>query len=138
MTLYLNDWYTTSNFIEMDWLYSNMLKDQLNSTMNKIPKGSYLDVFKNSFKQWFDHYGIYFEVSDTFNEYLENDDWRNNFINNWFDQLKFTNSIGIYWLGYPDEKIKAKEYLVQFSGEDFQEPEKYLQWYRMKYFGYEY
>ncbi len=53
-------------------------------------------------------------------------------------RAKFTNSIGIYWFGYPDEKIKAKEYLVKFSGEDFAEPEKYLQWYRMKYYGYEY
>jgi hypothetical protein len=53
-------------------------------------------------------------------------------------RAKFTNSIGIYWIGYPDEKIKAKEYLVKFSGEDFTEPEKYLQWYRMKYYGYEY
>ncbi len=53
-------------------------------------------------------------------------------------RVKFTNSIGIYWFGYPDEKVKAKEYLVKFSGEDFIEPEKYLQWYRMKYYGYEY
>jgi hypothetical protein len=53
-------------------------------------------------------------------------------------RVKFTNSIGIYWFGYPDEKIKAKEYLVKFSGEDYAEPEKYLQWYRMKYYGYKY
>jgi hypothetical protein len=53
-------------------------------------------------------------------------------------RMKFINCIGIYWVGYPDEKVKAKEYLVKFSGEDFAEPEKYLQWYRMKYYGYEY
>lgn len=52
--------------------------------------------------------------------------------------IKFMNCIGIYWVGYPEEKIKAKEYLVKFSGQDFAEPEKYLQWYRMKYYGYEY
>jgi hypothetical protein len=52
--------------------------------------------------------------------------------------IKFTNSIGIYWFGYPDEKIKAKEYLKEFSREDFQEPEKYVQWYRMKFYGYNY
>jgi hypothetical protein len=54
------------------------------------------------------------------------------------NRIRFTNSIGIYWVGYPNEKLKAKEYLKEFSGEDFAEPEKYLQWYRMKYFGYEY
>lgn len=57
---------------------------------------------------------------------------------NMIERIRFTNSIGIYWFGYPDEKIKAKEYLVKFSGEDYAEPEKYLQWYRKTYFGYDY
>ena len=47
--------------------------------------------------------------------------------------IKFINAIGIYWAGYPDEKIKAKEFLKQFSKEDFAEPEKYLQWWRNVY-----
>ncbi|RPI15294.1 MAG: hypothetical protein EHM58_14480 [Ignavibacteriae bacterium] len=55
-----------------------------------------------------------------------------------FPRIKFVNCIGIYWIGFPDEKVKAKEYLIKFSGQDFEEPEKYLQWYRMKYYGYEY
>jgi len=47
--------------------------------------------------------------------------------------IKFINAIGIYWAGYSDEKLKAKEYLKQFSNEDFAEPEKYLQWWRNVY-----
>jgi hypothetical protein len=50
--------------------------------------------------------------------------------------IKFINAIGIYWAGYPDEKIRAKEYLKQFSKEDFAEPEKYLQWWRNVYHNY--
>lgn len=50
--------------------------------------------------------------------------------------IKFINAIGIYWAGYPDEKIRAKEYLKLFSKEDFEEPEKYLQWWRNVYHNY--
>jgi hypothetical protein len=50
--------------------------------------------------------------------------------------IKFINAIGIYWAGYPDEKIRAKEYLKLFSKEDFAEPEKYLQWWRNVYHNY--
>jgi hypothetical protein len=50
---------------------------------------------------------------------------------------KFINAIGIYWLGYEDEKVIAKKYLVEFSGEDYSEPAKYLQWYRKKFFNSE-
>ena len=135
----LNEWYNKNTFDEMDWLYSNKFHDTLLAIIKyKAPKGAYFEVFKYSFNQWFEYYGIYCKLSDTLKDYFENDDWRNNYLNNLFNQLRFTNSIGIYWLGYPDEKIKAKEYLIQFSGEDFQEPEKYLQWYRKKYFGYDY
>lgn len=29
-----------------------------------------------------------------------------------------------------NEKIKAKKFLIKLSGQDYQEPEKYLEWYR--------
>lgn len=79
-----------------------------------------------------------FEEKDLSQGPLDTNEWHNKVWLNAQTKIKFTNSIGIYWFGYPDEKIKAKEYLVKFSGEDFAEPEKYLQWYRMKYYGYEY
>jgi hypothetical protein len=51
-------------------------------------------------------------------------------------KAKFVNCIGMYWIGYPEERSKAKEYLVQFTGEDYSAPEEYLKWYRSKYYGY--
>jgi len=60
-----------------------------------------------------------------------------NWIENWKElskYAKFINAIGIYWIGYPDEKAEAKKYLVQTSGQDYNEPEKYLQWYRKTIF----
>lgn len=50
--------------------------------------------------------------------------------------IKFLNAIGIYWAGYPDEKVEAKKFLKGFSGEDYKEPEKYLQWWRNVYHNY--
>ncbi|MDD5362555.1 MAG: hypothetical protein PHN88_10520 [Ignavibacteria bacterium] len=51
--------------------------------------------------------------------------------------IKFINAIGIFWAGYPDEKVRAKKYLMEFSGEDYALPEKYLQWWRKVYHNYD-
>ncbi len=56
--------------------------------------------------------------------------WKNEQFPEIFKKVKFTNSIGIYWIGEPDEKIKAKKYLVEYSGQDYAEPIQYLLWYR--------
>lgn len=61
-----------------------------------------------------------------------NENWKN--INK---KAKFINAIGIYWIGYQQEKINAKQYLTDFTGEDHSDPADYLKWYRKKYFGYE-
>jgi hypothetical protein len=58
--------------------------------------------------------------------------WHTNW-KNFNSKAKFINCIGIYWAGYPEEKTRAKQYLKEFSGVDFVEPEKYLQWYRERY-----
>jgi hypothetical protein len=79
-----------------------------------------------------------FEKNDLNQGPLDTNEWHNKIWVNVQPKIKFINAIGVYRIGYPDEKIKAKEYLVKFSGKDFVEPEKYLQWYRMKYYGYEY
>jgi hypothetical protein len=48
-------------------------------------------------------------------------------------QIIFLNAIGIYWIGSPKEKASALNYLVEFSGERFDEPGKYLKWWRQKF-----
>ena len=113
------------NFDPADFLYSNQFDSLLSPLNYMIPR----------INGFFSNYGV--DASKDSLVILLNrfKDLSAMFL---MHRVKFTNSIGIYWFGYPDEKIKAKEYLVKFSGEDFAEPEKYLQWYRMKYYGYEY
>jgi hypothetical protein len=45
----------------------------------------------------------------------------------------YLNAIGVYWIGFPDEKEVAKRYLVEFSGQNYPEPESYLKWWRKQY-----
>ena len=59
----------------------------------------------------------------------------------WFDKvwpkllppIKFINCLGIYWLGYPEEKEKAKPFLIEFTAKDFDSPAAYIKWYRRQY-----
>jgi hypothetical protein len=121
MNLLLND----SNFSPTEFLYSNRFESVL----------SPLNYMTSQINNFFNSYGV--DAGKDSIMILLN---RFKRLSAMFlmQRVKFTNSIGIYWFGYPDEKIKAKEYLVKFSGEDYAEPEKYLQWYRMKYYGYKY
>lgn len=47
-----------------------------------------------------------------------------------FPTIRFLQCLGICWVGYPDEKERARRYLVEFSGREFQSPADYLKWYR--------
>lgn len=124
---------SNANVDPTDWLYSNKLMDSLLiPKFDKNHRESFLYIILSS-------YGIKNNFNYTDSSQIDNyENWKVNELPKIYEQIKFTNSIGIYWLGYPDEKIKAKEYLKQFSGEDYNEPEKYLKWYRIKYFGCEY
>ncbi len=42
----------------------------------------------------------------------------------------YNNALSVYWLGYPDEKEEAKNILIQYSGQNFSNPEQYLEWGR--------
>jgi len=54
------------------------------------------------------------------------------------EHVKFINAVGIYWIGFEDEKVNAKEFLRKFSGEDFESAKEYFRWYRMKYYEYDF
>ena len=54
------------------------------------------------------------------------------------NHIRFYNAVTCYWFGYADEKLSAKEYILKFSGQSFEDPRKYLEWYRKKYFGYDF
>jgi hypothetical protein len=59
--------------------------------------------------------------------------WDNSIWPEALKNIKFINAVEIFWVGYPDEKEKAKKYLTEFSGKDFDEPAEYLQWWRREY-----
>lgn len=63
------------------------------------------------------------ETTDTLKRFDEI--WNSN-----LEQMIFLNQIGVMWLGYPDEQKLAKEYLIQYSGRDFDDPSDYLVWFR--------
>jgi hypothetical protein len=67
---------------------------------------------------------------------MDTAEWNNKLWPEAIKNIKIINAIGIFWAGYPDEKIKAKEYLKNINGQDFAEPEKYLQWWRNVYHNY--
>jgi len=131
----LNEWVNNSNFDVLNWLYSDQLKDTLSYRFDIFHQIDPLESM-NFINKNIQPYGIAFWVTDS--NVQNYDQWKEQEFPEIIRHIKFTNSIGIYWFGYPDEKIKAKEYLKEFSGEDFQEPEKYVRWYRMKFYGYDY
>src|SRR4030095_5435493 len=42
----------------------------------------------------------------------------------------YHNAESVFWVGYPDEKEEAKKILIQYSGQNFDKPEQYLEWNR--------
>lgn len=40
------------------------------------------------------------------------------------------NAIGIYWIGYSQERKEAHQWLVDHTGKDFSTPAQYLKWWR--------
>ena len=131
----LEKWYNKNGFNGFERLNSKDFEDQIFNSLYGRSENNLRS--SDNYRFLLNELGFSEQILDT-NYGADSSIWRE-FI--WPDEKKsviFLNCIGIYWFGYPDEKIKAKEYLVKFSGEDYAEPEKYLQWYRMKYYGYAY
>ena len=125
----LRAWLNKTNYDSLNLLYSNKFTNRLSYMFINYPDEEFINSVLSNF-------GSSYIVNDKSLINLEK--WETKELPKILEQVKFSNSIGVYWLGYEEEKIKAKEFLVKFSGKDFNEPEKYLKWYRVKYFGTEY
>jgi hypothetical protein len=125
----LNIWVKNNNYDSLNWLYSDKLTNRLGYMFINYPDEDFINSTLSNF-------GVSYIVKESNLRNL--DKWETKELPKILEQVKFTNSVGIYWLGYPEEKEKAKEFLVKYSGQNFDEPEKYLKWYRMKYYGTEY
>ncbi len=53
-------------------------------------------------------------------------------------RIRFLQCVGIYWVGYPTEREKARKYLVQVSGQELDSAALYLKWYRKACLGLTY
>lgn len=125
----LRIWLNKANFDSLNWLYSDKFKKRLEYMFINYPDEEFINSVISNF-------GSSYTVDE--NQLLKFDKWTSGELPKILEQVKFTNSIGVYWLGYAGEKIKAKDFLVKFSGQDYNEPERYLKWYRMKFYGTDY
>ena len=60
-------------------------------------------------------------------------EWDKDFNDMW-PQMVILNTIGVYWIGTPEEQSRARAYLVQSSGKNFDDPALYLKWWRQKFY----
>jgi len=119
-------WFNNRKSFDIAYLDSDEFRDNFYKIFlenpNNITKG---DLIKLGFDESILEYNA-----------IKKSDWNNKIWPEALDNIKLINAIGILWAGYPDEKAKAKEFLVNFSKKDFAEPEKYLQWWRNSYHNY--
>ncbi len=138
----LTDFYFGLHFTKFDeysiWLSQNIDRYNIDSISNLGRVFSYMLLRyrdnKDFVLSYFQEFGLMEDQIlpfDTLN-------WNNQRWPQGLTHIKFFNSITCLWFGYPDEKARAKDYLIEFSGQDFDSPQKYLQWYRNKYYGYDF
>ena len=60
-------------------------------------------------------------------------EWDKYFADMW-PQIVFLNAIGVYWIGDSNEQCKAKDYLVESSGQDYNNPSLYLKLWRKQFY----
>lgn len=60
-------------------------------------------------------------------------EWDRDFDQMW-PQMVFLNAIGVFFVGSPDEVADAKNYLIKKSGQNFDEPDMYLKWWRKNFY----
>ncbi len=61
------------------------------------------------------------------------DYWRENIWPKALHHIKFFNSVGLLWFGYSHEKQIGKEYLIEYTKKDFNNPDEYLKWWRKNF-----
>lgn len=76
--------------------------------------------------------GLGFPESLARSQSLPRPDW-NALLDQTIPQTIFLNCIGIALIGTPDERAVAKKYLSDFSGQRYQDADRYLKWWRAKY-----
>jgi hypothetical protein len=132
--------YSTGNIFNNASEFKVWLNNQKTFDLSHFDTKEYKDYLYKSFSNDKNARAILKQLGfenniDDYNS-MDTAEWNNKIWPEALKNIKFINAIGIYWAGYPDEKINAREFLKNFSGEDYSEPEKYLQWWRNVYHNY--
>ncbi len=126
-SLEVKQWYTHNSFDGIDRLKSDTFREDLFNYYFEDPN-NYLrkrQLYELGFGP-----GVYGKM-------IPKEEWKT-FETELMKNVRFHNSVSIYLLGYPDEQIKAKEILVEFSGKDFPDAFQYLEWYRKEQYNLPY
>ena len=59
--------------------------------------------------------------------------WFGDYRKSTIENILTLNSIAMLWLGYPDEKLQAANFLKNKTGWSTENPHYYLRWYRKNY-----
>ena len=54
------------------------------------------------------------------------------------NHFKFLNAVGILWIGSDEEKGLAKEFLLSLTQQDYNEPQKYLEYWYSHFYNYKF
>ena len=68
---------------------------------------------------------------------MSHDEWNKAFDRIW-PEIVFVNAVGIYWVGDAKEVAQAKSYLVEASGQNYDDAARYLKWWRQRFCGVDY
>lgn len=121
------------NIFELEGLIKNENTFNLNHFENGL-YGDYLytvysrDVFNDDMRNEFSMMGF----GDDFYRFtsVKRSDWDKKIWPDALRNIKILNAIGVYWVGYENEKVTAKDFLVDVSNKNFTEPSKYFEWWR--------
>lgn len=120
------EWYARTKYDGVSYLESNEFAERMYSEFNNP---------KNRRKLWM--FGFPDDVL-SIQTNIDKSEWHDHIWRKALPIIKFQNAVGIYWFGFPDEQIQAKQILINFSKKDFDTASEYLKWIRKNYLNLSY
>ncbi|MGE5679812.1 MAG: hypothetical protein ACM34K_02925, partial [Bacillota bacterium] len=118
-------WLVNKKDFGFDRLSDTLFSQELFSRLNDNPKSTdYRETLA----------ALGFGPGITFVEFLPSrDQWNNQLWPGVVNHIKLFNAVGIMWIGTDKEKQTAKEYLMNLTEQNFNDPSKYLEYWYSKF-----
>jgi len=123
-------WYSSTSYKPFIRIISDDFWTQCFTLLSKYPK---LIQLRSAFNKM----GFYPGITDT-SIVPDSVSWFGEIRKNNTENILIVNSIAMLWIGYPDEKLQAANFLKNETGWVTENPHYYLKWYRKNYFGVDY